>query len=62
VPKTKVVVNGVEYDDVREAVDDKVVLSSSKHDGILVTSLEELSTEYGVKTAYFVKVALGRRQ
>jgi hypothetical protein len=57
-----VVVNGVEYNDVREGPDGAVVLSSSKHPGVLTTSLEELSEQYGVKTAYFVKVALGSRR
>jgi hypothetical protein len=60
--KTKVTVNGTEYDHVVEDPHGRVHLSSSKHPDKFITSLEELQTQYGVKTAYFVKMALGGRR
>lgn len=59
--KTKVTVNGTEYDSVVEGPGGQITLSSSKHAQTFVTTLYELQTQYGVKTAYFVKVALGKR-
>ncbi len=62
VAKTKVTVNGTEYDSVVEDVQGVVTLSSSKHEQVFVTTLQELQTQYGVKTAYFVKAALDARR
>ena len=52
-------VTGAQYDSVIEDVQGNITLSSSKHAEVFLTLLEELQTQYGGKTAYFVKVALG---
>lgn len=56
-------VNGTEYDLVVES-SGWVICSSTKHEGVFTTTLEELRTQYGVKTAYAVRLALdaGARQ
>jgi hypothetical protein len=59
--KQRVTVNGTEYDSVVENPQGQITLSSSRHSQRFVTTMEELQTQYGVKTAYFVKEALGRR-
>lgn len=58
--KKRILVNGVEYDSVQEAPSGAITLSSSKHPNVFVTSLEELSTQYGAKQAWAVKLALNR--
>lgn len=50
-------VNGIEYDTVVES-SGWIICSSTKHDGVFTTTMEELRTQYGVKTAYFVRQAL----
>ena len=62
-PRPKFTVNGIEYDAVVES-SGWIVCSSTRHDGVFTTTMEELKTQYGVKTAYFVRVALNetRRQ
>lgn len=57
--RVRVAVNGTEYTSVVEGLDGQITLSSSKHDKVFVTTLYELQTQYGVKTAYFVQQALG---
>ena len=56
-------VNGIEYDTVVDSAG-WTVCSSTRHDGVFTTTMEELKTQYGVKTAYFVGIALNeaRRQ
>lgn len=48
-------VNGVLYNRVREdATTGQLTLSSTKHPAILTTSMDELKTYYGRRTAYEV--------
>jgi hypothetical protein len=58
--KQRVTVNGTEYDSVVES-SGWVICSSTKHDGVFTTTMEELQAQYGVKTAYFVRQALNER-
>lgn len=55
---TRFTVNGVEYDSVQEDREGAVFLSSSRHPQTFLTTMEELQTQYGVKTAFFVQQAL----
>ena len=58
-----VAVKGIWYHKVTQQ-GDIITLSSDLHFQTLTTTMEELKTQYGVKTAYFVGIALNeaRRQ
>jgi hypothetical protein len=55
--KQRVVVNGTEYNLIIPH-GQEITLSSDKHAATMTTTLHELQTQYGVKTAYFVRLAL----
>ncbi len=56
--KKSVIVNGTKYDRIASDAQGRITLSSTQHEGTMITDLEELSTQYGVKTAAGVREAL----
>lgn len=57
----KIMVNGTEYTKVEEKPSGEIVLTSTKHPIVMRTTMEELATQYGRRTAYGVQRALMER-
>jgi len=58
----KVPVNGTLYDKIAyDATTRQITLSSTKHSGSFVTTMSELSEQYGRRTAYLVAQALNSK-